>query len=238
MKRSLMMAVAIVPFLGAMLMAAGATIVGSGHDFSSFAWSGNEICKPCHTPHNAKPNEVSGRLWNHELTNATYTLNGHGTETEAGTAANDMDRISRLCLSCHDGTVALDSFGGVNRPTEGAGSNVIPGRYKLGTDLSDDHPVGKHAIYADVDYATLNPDGTIQSTQRYKAANYTTNRVTYNGVSLTLYESGETREVRGTTYKNLIVSCYTCHTAHGSNYPSLLRASNVGSALCLTCHNK
>jgi predicted CXXCH cytochrome family protein len=216
---------------------AQATIVGSAHDFSSMAWSGNEICKPCHTPHNAKPQEVSGRLWNHELTTATYTLNGHGTDVETGTAVNDMDRISRLCLSCHDGTVALDSFGGVNRPTEGVGVNVIPTAYKLGTDLSDDHPVGKHAVYSDVDYR--NSDGT---TQRYKAADYTKNSVTHNGVRLTLYDSGETRNVTyqgtTTTYKNLVISCYTCHTAHGSANPSLLRASNVGSQLCLTCHNK
>jgi hypothetical protein len=28
-------------------------IGGSGHDFSAEAWSNNEICLPCHTPHNA-----------------------------------------------------------------------------------------------------------------------------------------------------------------------------------------
>ena len=238
MKRTLSMAGA----LAIVLMLTGSawaqvTIVGSAHDFSSMAWSGNEICKPCHTPHNAKPNDVSGRLWNHELTTATYTLNGSNTATTTGTAGTDMDRISRLCLSCHDGTVALDSFGGVNKPAEGVGSNTIAGKYKIGTDLSDDHPVGKHAVYHDVDYR--NADGT---TQRYKPANYTTNRVSYGGVNLTLYESGESRTVTyngtTTTYKNLVVSCYTCHTAHGSANPSLLRASNTGSKLCLTCHNK
>ncbi len=92
----------------ALVAAAGvaqAQITNSDHDFSSYAWSGGEICRPCHTPHFANPE--AGALWNHALTNATYTL----FDGSAGTIA-DFDRVSRLCMSCHDGTVALDSFGG------------------------------------------------------------------------------------------------------------------------------
>ena len=86
-------------------LSASGQIVGSEHDFSSYAWSGGEICKPCHTPHFA----MAGipRLWNHELTVANYTMHAG-----PGSAVDDFDLQSRLCLSCHDGTVALDSFGG------------------------------------------------------------------------------------------------------------------------------
>jgi len=45
------------------------------------------------------------------------------------------DGVSKLCLSCHDGTVALDSYGGVN------GSTIITGSALLGTDLSTSHPI-------------------------------------------------------------------------------------------------
>ncbi len=43
--------------------------------------------------------------------------------------------MTRLCLSCHDGTVALDSFSGMT------GNTFISGNALVGTDLSDDHPV-------------------------------------------------------------------------------------------------
>ena len=76
---------------------ASGQIVNSAHDFSSMAWSDGEICKPCHTPHFAMEGIL--RLWNHELTVANYTLHAG-----AGTAVDDFDIRSRLCLSCHDGT--------------------------------------------------------------------------------------------------------------------------------------
>src|SRR5204863_336836 len=82
-------------------------IRNSAHNFSSYAWSGQEICKPCHIPHNG--NATAGALWNHTLSSATYTL-FEGASSAAG-GADALDRVSLLCLSCHDGTVALDSFG-------------------------------------------------------------------------------------------------------------------------------
>src|SRR5947209_13642867 len=104
MKLSTLVAAAVIGISGA---AANAQITGTDHDFSGFAWSDNQICKPCHTPHFAHPER--GQLWNHDIPSATqaYTLFG-GT---AGTSA-DIDTVSKLCLGCHDGTVAVDSFGG------------------------------------------------------------------------------------------------------------------------------
>ena len=115
--------------------AANAQIANSRHNFSSYGWSGGEICKPCHTPHFG--NADAGALWNHALTTATYTM----FEGEQGTAELNLDRSSRLCLSCHDGTVALDSFGGMT------GTNFIGPAGNVGTDLQDDHPIGSDAVY-------------------------------------------------------------------------------------------
>jgi len=47
----------------------------------------------------------------------------------------DNTTISHACMSCHDGTVALDSFGGA------VGGTTITGGANFGTDLSNDHPV-------------------------------------------------------------------------------------------------
>lgn len=194
--------------VGTIVLAAAANAFGqtgyiqnSKHNFSSYAWSGNEICKPCHTPHGA--NADAGALWNHELTNATYTM----FEGETGTAAADLDARSRLCMSCHDGTVALDSFGGQT------GSNFVPQWANLGTDLQNDHPIGADGVYPTT-YTRFKDPATFPSTVRLR----------------------DWTDHNGTLQK--VVSCGTCHTAHGRGFPSLLNMSNTGSALCLTCHIK
>ena len=108
-------------------------IEGSEHDFSGEGWNTEgELCQPCHTPHNAGAADVAAPLWNHEITDATFTL--YSSPTLKGTVEQPRS-VSKACLSCHDGTVALDSYGGK------IGSEFVGGDAMLGTDLSDDHPV-------------------------------------------------------------------------------------------------
>ena len=182
-----------------------AQISGSGHDFSGNSWSDGEICKPCHTPHFAMPGLP--RLWNHELTVATYDMHG-GT----GDAAVDFDTVSRICLSCHDGTVALDSFGGQT------GTNFINPGKNLGTDLTDDHPVG-----SDAEYPPDPPPSWWAHAFRDEAdvpvplKNWTN-------------PDGDVRRV---------VGCTTCHDEHNAGgYDHMLMIDNSASALCLGCHIK
>lgn len=126
---------AVVLTIGLMMAAglASAQIAGSAHDFSGDTWSDGEICKPCHTTHN--PIGTAAPLWDHATTtNTTWTL--YSSSTLDATMA-DPAGISLACLSCHDGTVALDSFGGATGTTFMA--NTAAGY--IGTDLSNDHPV-------------------------------------------------------------------------------------------------
>lgn len=201
-----------VALAGLAVTSASGQIVNSAHDFSSFAWSGGEICKPCHTPHFASGTWANGApLLNHALTTATYTMYDGGT----GTAAANIDTRSRLCLSCHDGTVALDSFGGMT------GTNFIPGRARIGTDLRDDHPIGSDAIYPTTPNTNFNPQDA-------------SHNVVFAGRSLRLrswVNPGGTTEY--------VVGCTTCHTVHNTgNFGHMLRFSNQSSNLCLTCHIK
>jgi predicted CXXCH cytochrome family protein len=190
---------------------ANGQITNSAHDFSSYAWSQGEICKPCHIPHNAAPASVSHALWNHALTNATYIMNGGGT----GTATADLDTTSRLCMSCHDGTVALDSFGGMT------GNNFIPGSANIGTDLSNDHPIGSVAVY---------PTGTSTS---YNPQNASHQVVSTWG---TLRLRSWVNPGGATEY---VVGCRTCHDPHNrGNFGHMMQFSNQASRLCLTCHIK
>jgi predicted CXXCH cytochrome family protein len=179
-------------------------IVDSAHDFSEYGWSDGEICKPCHTPHHAIT-DVPAPLWNHELTVATYeTHSGSGVP-----AVDALDPTSILCMSCHDGTVALDSFGG------NSGVQYIIGDELIGSDISDDHPVGADAIYPMVPW--MNDPANWEGTP--------------HGFEL------RDMDIDGTIER--VVSCATCHEPHNRhNNEDMLWVNNSASALCLTCHLK
>jgi predicted CXXCH cytochrome family protein len=130
--KQLLLALLICCFSVVCAVAVHAAITGSGHDFSALGYGSNEICIFCHTPHNAKKDVSDSPLWNHKASTATYTLYSSTTLKQAPQQPRGP---SKLCLSCHDGTVAIDSFGNAN------GSHFISGAANLGTNLSDDHPI-------------------------------------------------------------------------------------------------
>ena len=92
------------------------------------------LCVFCHTPHNAKPTRA---LWNRDLPPITYQL--YASSTLQATV-NQPTGSSRLCLSCHDGVLAMSNL---RRPPRGVSLKLgaMTGKNVLGTDLSDDHPV-------------------------------------------------------------------------------------------------
>ncbi len=116
--------------------ALGGSITGSKHDLSGKGWGTTELCIFCHTPHKAQ-NSTYGPLWNHAVSSATYLLYNGGT-TPGGKTVNQPGPASASCLSCHDGTVAVDAFGGAT----GNVATIITGDALIGTDLRDDHPIG------------------------------------------------------------------------------------------------
>jgi len=140
-------------------------ISGSAHDFSdgagfnADAWNTDgEICQPCHTPHNGGIGAVAAStapLWNHDVTASAFTVyTGYDLEVVPGQPSG----ISELCLSCHDGSVSLDSFGGTSGTTDLAGSTLV------GTDLSNDHPISfTYDTSAGADAEIFAADATINS---------------------------------------------------------------------------
>ncbi len=97
----------------------------------------DEICVFCHTPHNALPD---GPLWNHTLSGQTYAPLYDSTTLAAN--PGQPTGSSLLCLSCHDGTVALGDLRNPPPANDMGGMQLLPGdRGYLGTDLSDDHPI-------------------------------------------------------------------------------------------------
>lgn len=94
-----------------------------------------EICVFCHTPHQA---DAAGPLWNRNSPGGPYTP--YDSTTLIGNPGQPTGS-SVLCLSCHDGTIALGEV--ISRTTDiTLTDTVMPAGVTLLTnDLSDDHPV-------------------------------------------------------------------------------------------------
>ncbi len=118
------------------------SIVGTVHNLSVSgpgsvkALSETEICIFCHTPHAAS---ARGALWNRTDPVSNYTLyNSSSTEAAPGQPSGS----SLLCLSCHDGTIALGNVLSRPVPISFSGSGTLAGRGSdLTTNLDDDHPI-------------------------------------------------------------------------------------------------
>lgn len=176
------------------------------------ATSETQICVFCHTPHNANP---AAPLWNHTLSTQTYTP--YSSNTLVTAAPGQPSGTSKLCLSCHDGTVAL---GGVqNLPFGHQTAGTITGldlllgsSANLGTDLRNDHPV---SFNYDAALAVANPE--------------------------LVSPASLTGKIKPDSDGQL--QCSSCHDPHSETNPKFLHVGytdggGYGSPLCLTCHNK
>ncbi|MGB7745798.1 MAG: cytochrome c3 family protein, partial [Verrucomicrobiia bacterium] len=160
-----------------------------------------DICIFCHAPHNTTG---VGPLWNHALSAAIYTP--YSSSTLRATVGQPTG-ASKLCLSCHDGTVALGMVASRSTPIPmRSGATSIPyGRTRIGTDLSAHHPISF----------------------TYDAALATKQGELRDPVTLV-------REVRLDQSGQL--QCTSCHDPHNNQYGNFLVKDNTASALCLDCH--
>jgi predicted CXXCH cytochrome family protein len=139
--------------------AALADIAGSAHDFVGDDWNPTgEVCVVCHTPHDSDMSLSDSPLWNHEVTEAVYTVYSSPT---MDVPVGQPGPASKLCLSCHDGTVAIDSFGGAT------GDTPIGEEWEIDSDLRDDHPIGM-----DWDHQTLQPNPNCSACHTVSPMNY------------------------------------------------------------------
>lgn len=96
-----------------------------------------EICVFCHTPHESSG---VGVLWNRGESAATYVTY---TSSTIQNLPGQPTGSSKLCLSCHDGTIALGEVlsrpAAISFPT--GLENLNAGPAFLDIDLQDDHPI-------------------------------------------------------------------------------------------------
>ncbi len=91
-----------------------------------------KVCIFCHTTHDCVP---EAPLWNRRSSGKVYVLYNSSTlNAEVG----QPDGASILCLSCHDGTIALGDVASRPMPIDMT-SPLTRGNFS--TDLSGDHPI-------------------------------------------------------------------------------------------------
>lgn len=89
---------------------------GTGGQMNAYRNDYGEVCVYCHTPHGAN-RQIDAPLWNRTFLNTTYTTyDTLGTSSLKGDVTQPGVN-SLTCLSCHDGTTAIDSI--INMPGSG-----------------------------------------------------------------------------------------------------------------------
>jgi hypothetical protein len=214
-----------------------------------YAVTENEICVFCHTPHAAQKTLSPTPLWNRKLSTAKYTT--YSSSSIDATDISDPNGISKLCLSCHDGTLAIGAVNVLNGKANsspiamtGTGAaGVMPDGYgastgftrNLGIDLSNDHPIS-----FTFDTTLANADGELRDPG---VVTHIGNRISGQAPPLVPLENNQ-------------VQCNSCHDPHirdvdkqksikflrlnrfQQSNPSGGAFDPATDIICLACHDK
>lgn len=193
------------------------SIVGSDHDFSGRGAS--SVCISCHAPHHV-PN--TPLLWNHTFSAQNFSWSDM-TQTTGGTPLptniKTWSGSSKMCLSCHDGTVGVGTLYTSSYTYTGSSAPVLTG---AGGDLKGNHPV-----------AVPYPNNSAKNT--YNGA------TTGNNLLLTEYKINPARvklfnDASVLTSNNWGIECASCHNPHNNVNGDFLR--DTRAVLCQNCHTK
>src|SRR5581483_3793089 len=203
-----------------------------------------EVCVFCHTPHGANQEGVKFRapIWNRTLSSAQYQMYDQVWSKSFEARPNNPGHptgYSRLCLSCHDGTIALGSV--LNKPGSGGLNGSIQMEYPtgqapagpfgsmpvgegptgqatrvLGRDLRNDHPISMtfdtELLSKDSEFVNPGPPIRRPLTQSTPTPLAPLRRATGN--SNEVFDS---------------VQCTSCHNPHQVDFPKFLRANRLQS---------
>lgn len=233
--------------------------VGGGSQvFTAQAGSGaDQVCVFCHTPHNAGSPLL---LWNKANNSAPvfrlYTSSKTLTNATRSSSLGS-DSPSLLCLGCHDGKTAMNVLHSSNIGVDPAGAGAIG--YPAGSKLIPSSNFGAAPLVMPA--GEWNP--LLEAFD--PSMNLGMSGGATDGLNLTddhpigfSYSSAYVQETSGGLHNNIgmdsrirffgaskMVECSTCHDPHveatdtvNPDLKPFLVKSNVGSGLCLTCHNK
>jgi len=242
---------------------AGNGIRGTLHDLSSHTGEAtlygaqseqsglDRVCIYCHAPHfTLKPSDAAVYgytyvpLWNHDITlqpTFTYYSNGGNPMDSAHSAPTSyvIGSVSKLCLSCHDGSIATASYGNAGGVSLGL-TYALATSHNVGTvnltntfaqigaggDLSNHHPIGFNYSQA---YQQHGPSSDFPSLNDPSVA------------ILAPLAGGGGLTVNAMLSNSGTMECNTCHDVHDINNGTaemFLWQSDTHSNLCLVCHLK
>ncbi len=236
--------------------APGTGVVGSIHDMNLYsgatADTQGRVCAFCHTPHHAltEGNDYLP-LWSHLIPTTGYVPYASATIDATITQATMMDGPSKLCMSCHDGAIAVDTHyattGNKTLTSDEFGAPAVG----LSGSLNNDHPIGFVFDQSDGGVAngpiTGNPpvSDTDSSQNNGPSGVHKDNWIRQKDAT---YIANTTLKIADRLYATSdgpIMTCATCHDVHNkknvddptkTNY--LLLSPNTNSQICLTCHIK
>ncbi len=194
-----------------------------------------EVCVFCHIPHSAQ----AGRpLWNRSMPSSSYTLYesdyldrlNYPKPTSLGASKGTPGSLSRQCLSCHDGTIAIGDIylvrGNLLGDTlidmmgvDGAGMMPVGAMGNIGTDLSLHHPVGyEYDPSVAISFGEGSRDSELKLIPDTPIRTYT-----YSGKKY--------------------IECSSCHDPHTENkkFLRVKSGANHGQNVrntCTSCHDK
>jgi hypothetical protein len=245
----------------------GSGVLGSVHDMRTATGSGpasdgtnDRVCAFCHTPHHAyqgsNPSDYYP-LWSRTLDTQNFTAYATSTINAIDWASDIAIGPTRLCMSCHDGTIAVDQHYGNTGSIKFLAENApgLDGIWLGGAGigagaagLSNDHPVGFNYDTVAVGPSTPGVNPSPGQVQTAKAQEDPWIRAA--GADLTYSNNNWGIKVADRLYADpadgaRYMTCATCHDVHNkknsdttahANY--LVLAPQKDSALCLTCHIK
>ncbi len=197
-------------------------ILGSAHDFKAvYNGASYSLCNFCHIAHKfgSAPTGPGYLLWNHTLSNvASYGVYTSDTMVQTPTDLGNQLTVSNLCLSCHDGTVAINSW-------YEAQSNASYQPIAQGTDFMPD-------------------DTTVRDLTKQHPVNFTYPDAT-TAANLGILPAANPSSIDGNGTVPLFagkMQCATCHDPHAGKAPIFERpfpqtATVVSTGtFCVYCH--
>lgn len=238
--RKLLVLAALVPGMAFGAISTTKHNLSSGGPAGNITFSTTELCGFCHVPHNAN---TTLALWARAAPTGTgYSVT---TQTTAGTPLPATSAAtgtgSQRCLSCHDGTVALNVSLGLAAPalladpntrtSAGGGGRVLSAGPDYFATLESQHPVG------------IPFPGNAAS--KANTAEYGSGSTTGCSAGIALCvtggnANGASIKLEGTSAANATLQCSSCHEPHKSTVATFLRVDPASSvnALCGACHVK
>ena len=183
---------------------------------SSMIGNYGQACAYCHGPHGTGGDRP---LWNRRLPSGPYRMYEGPLDMLADPQPTG---VSRLCLSCHDGTIGLDDV--LVAPAGFARAGPFRETIERCTGC---HNGGNPAGGFDFERVWFRPDDLRK--QHPISLLYDASRDPgFNPASSVV--------AAGLVLENGRVQCATCHEPHTARYRPFLRMPNANRSLCLVCH--